>query len=307
MGLRVDAGLPRPGDLTGVSVRPEDTVLARRAADLLTAGPADSTAIVAYACNLPSPPLRVAERIASAIFAGRPEFVRDIAGRWQIARWEAPQPAPVADPGSALSFAVVDVETTGGQARGGDRITEIAVVVVRDGGIADMYETLVNPERSIPPVVTALTNITWAMVKDAPVFRDVAAQVVSALSGHVFAAHNLTFDWKFVCAELARAEGCVLQGRRLCTVRLARRILPQLSRRSLDNVARYYGIPIRNRHRAGGDAYATARCLIRLLSDAQSRGCATWEDLEALARRPRRRRRRRPLASPTPVDRDTTA
>jgi DNA polymerase-3 subunit epsilon len=297
-------------ELTGISARPEDTLLARRATELLIAGPADSVAIVAYACNLPSPPLLVADRIASAIFAGRPEFVRDIDGRWRIGGGRSTstqQRDTSADPVSSLSFAVVDVETTGGQARGGDRVTEIAVVVVRDGAIADIYETLVNPERSIPPFVTALTNITWDMVKDAPTFREIAPRVVRALSGHVFAAHNLPFDWKFVCAELARAEGCVLEGRRLCTVRLARRILPQLSRRSLDNVARYYGIAIRNRHRAGGDAHATARCLVRMLSDARSRGCETWADLEALARRPRRRRRRRPLASPTPVDRDTTA
>jgi DNA polymerase-3 subunit epsilon len=297
-------------ELTGISARPEDTVLATRATELLTAGPADSVAIVAYACNLPSPPLLVADRIASAIFAGRPEFVRDVDGRWRIDGVRSPtkrQRDAFADPVASLSFAVVDVETTGGQARGGDRVTEIAVVVVHDGDIADIYETLVNPERSIPAFVTALTNITWDMVKDAPTFREIAPQVVGALSGHVFAAHNLPFDWKFVCAELARAEGCVLEGRRLCTVRLARRILPQLSRRSLDNVARYYGVTIRNRHRAGGDAYATARCLIRLLSDARSHGCETWADLEALARRPRRKRRRRPLASPTPVDRDTTA
>lgn len=297
-------------ELTGVSVRPEDTVLAKRATELLTTGPADSVAIVAYACNLPGPPLLVADRIAAAIFAGRPEFVRDIDGRWRIDDIRSTNLShrdAAADPVASLSFAVVDVETTGGQARGGDRVTEIAVVVVRDGDIADVYETLVNPERSIPPFVTALTNITWDMVRDAPTFREIAPRVVTALSGHVFAAHNLTFDWKFVCAELARAEGCVLEGRRLCTVRLARRILPQLSRRSLDNVARYYGIAIRNRHRAGGDAYATARCLVRMLSDARSRGCETWADLEALARRPRRRRRRRPPASPTPVDRDTTA
>jgi DNA polymerase III subunit epsilon len=91
-------------------------------------------------------------------------------------------------------------------------------------------------------------------------------------------------------------------------VKMARKVLPQLSRRSLDYVARYYGVEIHGRHRAGGDALATAKCLIRMLSDLSDRGCDTWGDLETLLRAPAiRRKKRRASGLPTPVLRDTTA
>jgi DNA polymerase-3 subunit epsilon len=201
----------------------------------------------------------------------------------------------------------VDVETTGGRPLHGDRITEIAAVVVERGEVTRVYETLVNPERSIPPMITALTNISWSMVKNAPRFRDIVDDVTDMLRGHVFVAHNAAFDWRFVTSEVTRATGGQLDGRRLCTVRLARRVLPQLSRRSLDHVARHYNVEITGRHRAGGDARATARVLLRLLADARDRGCATWPELEVFLRTPVRGRRRRRSAMPGPMDRDTTA
>lgn len=298
----------------GTSVRAERTVLATRAAELLAGGPADDVTVVAYVCSLPSPPQRVAERLATAIFAGRPEFVRDADGRWTLgASGQSPSPerqspvAVVSDMLASLSFAVVDVETTGSMALAGDRITEVAVTVVRDGRVTDSFETLVNPGRPIPAYITRLTNITSAMVQHAPTFREVAPRVVDAISGHVFTAHNATFDWRFISAELSRADGLELAGRRLCTVKLARKLLPQLQRRSLDYLALHYGVEIANRHRAGGDALATARCLVRLLEEARDRGCETWDDLERFGRRARRRRPRRPPGRPTPVTRDTTA
>jgi DNA polymerase-3 subunit epsilon len=207
-----------------------------------------------------------------------------------------------------LSYVVVDTETTGGRAWSGDRITEIAAVVVRNGEIVEMFETLVNPQRPIPPFVTRLTNITWAMVKDAPTFDRVAPDVMRVLEGNVFVAHNMMFDWRFVSSELSRSTGRQLRGRRLCTVNIARKVLPQLSRRSLDYVSRYYGVENHARHRAGGDALATAKCLIRMMSDLSDRGCATWGDLETLLRVPSgRRKKRRASGLPTPVLRDTTA
>jgi DNA polymerase III subunit epsilon len=212
------------------------------------------------------------------------------------------------EPLSSLSYVVVDTETTGGRAYYGDRITEIAAVVVRDGKIVEMFETLVNPERPIPHFVSQLTNITWAMVKDAPTFDQIAPDVMRVLEGNVFVAHNAMFDWRFVAAELSRAANQRLRGRRLCTVGMARKVLPQLPRRSLDHVARYYGVEITGRHRAGGDALATAKCLIKMMADLADRGCDTWEDLDALLRKPpNRRTKRRASGLPTPVTRDTTA
>jgi DNA polymerase-3 subunit epsilon len=261
--------------------------------------------------------------MAHAMFSGRREFVRHEDGRWMLAEITAPdltyQPgthsyatipasahrsAPLCD----LSYVVVDTETTGGRAWLNDRITEIAAVVVRNGEIVEVFETLVNPQRPIPPFVSRLTNITSAMVKDAPTFDLVAPDVMRVLEGHVFVAHNVMFDWRFLNAELSRCTGRRLRGRRLCTASLARKILPQLPRRSLDYVANFYGVEIRRRHRAGGDALATAKCLLRMMSDLSDRGCGSWEELDALLRAPsRRRRKRRPSGMPTPVTRDTTA
>jgi DNA polymerase-3 subunit epsilon len=191
-----------------------------------------------------------------------------------------------------LSYAVVDVETTGGSPWLGHRVTEIAAVVVRDGQIAETFDTLVNPERSIPPFITRLTHITAAMVSDQPIFRDVSPRLLDLLRGHVFVGHNAAFDRRFVQAEVERAGGALPSGRTLCTVRLARRLLPHLRRRSLDHVAHHYGVMLGDRHRAMGDARATAHCLIRMLDDVGSLGLDTWADMQQLlgARRPRRGR-----------------
>jgi DNA polymerase III subunit epsilon len=299
----------------GVSTHPERTLLAERAADYLRSGPATARSLIASVCQLSVLPDAVAEHMAVSLLGGQPGFARAVDGTWRLSEPAAPawrKYAADAEPLlSSLSFAVVDVETTGGRPYAGDRITEIAVVTVRDGEIAGVYETLVNPERSIPPFITRLTNITWEMVRDKPPFRELCDEVLGALDGHVFVAHNAGFDWRFVSAEVARARGRELTGRRLCTVRLARRLLPQLRRRSLDWVAGHYGVEIApgKRHRAAGDALATAECLLRLLDDARSHGCERWSELERLlANTPvRKKRGRRARAFPHPVDRDTTA
>jgi DNA polymerase-3 subunit epsilon len=146
------------------------------------------------------------------------------------------------------------------------------------------------------------------MVKDAPLFRDVCDRLLQTMGGHIFVAHNAAFDWRFVTAEVSRASGQRLAGRQLCTVRLARRLLPHLRSRSLDHVAAYYGVDITARHRAAGDAIATAHVLLGLLRDARDRGCESWPALQELvARRKARARRRRPSAMPRSVDRDCGA
>jgi DNA polymerase-3 subunit epsilon len=144
-------------------------------------------------------------------------------------RAPAPAPAVHAAPGPHadrplldLSYAVVDVETTGGSPQSGHRITEIAVVRVAGGEVQEVYETLVNPRRAIPPQIMKLTGITMEMVRDQRDFSSVSGDVLAALRGHVFVAHNVAFDWRFVAAEVQRAAGLELSGSRLCTVRLSR-------------------------------------------------------------------------------------
>src|SRR5690606_5969882 len=106
-----------------------------------------------------------------------------------------------------LRFAVVDVETTGTSPAQSDRVTEIAIVQVERGEVAEVYETLVNPGRAIPPAIVALTQITQEMVRVAPPFPQVAAEVVGRLRERVFVAHNAPFDWRFVSHEVQRSAG----------------------------------------------------------------------------------------------------
>lgn len=294
----------------GMQTRPEATLLTEKAARFLEKGPADVVDLIGHICNLPAAPRIVAEHMAQAMFTGRPEFVLDPLGRWTLSelapkRTRAKPKAP-AQLLSSLTWAVVDVETTGGPPPN-HRITEIAAVIVQGGQIREVFETLVNPQRSIPPFVTRLTNISWDMVKDAPIFSAVVPALLEKLEGNVFVAHNAQFDWSFLSHEIQRASGARISGNQLCTVRLARRLLPHLPKRSLDYVANYYGIEITGRHRAAGDAIATARCLLRLLDEAADRGCMTWEDLDKLLRHRASRKKKRRSAWPSPVSRDTTA
>lgn len=187
----------------------------------------------------------------------------------------------------SLSYAVVDVETTGTRVHGGDRVMEVAVVHVRDGIAATAAEFLVNPQRPVSPWVSRLTGITWETVHEAPTFGDIAEHIQESIDGHVFVAHNVRFDWRFLSMELQRATGRGLRGRRLCTVKFARKLLPYLRRRNLDALAWHYDVPIIGRHRAGGDARATARILQHMFVDARRQDVGTWNQLETLLRTPK--------------------
>lgn len=307
----------------GTVVGRRPTTLSARAAERLARGPLDALTLMRDVCQVDRLQHDAAERMALALLSSHEEFVQLPSGHWAL---RAPsvhahvpslggptnsESAGVTNALSHVAFAVVDVETTGVRSARGDRVTEIAIARVHAGDIVEVYSQLVNPERLIPAHITALTQITWAMVKDQPCFRHVAEQVTGRLAGHVFTAHNAAFDWRFVSDELGRG-GVRLAGPRLCTVRLARVLLPQLSRRSLDHVTQYFGITIGARHRAAGDAEATARVLLRLLRIAEEEGLTSWPLLEARLASPLTRRRRtaaerRRRAFPLPVPEDHVA
>ncbi len=160
-------------------------------------------------------------------------------------------------------FAVVDIETTGGYA-GNHRITEIAICHHDGKRITDFFFTLINPGRKIPAFITGLTGITTNMVEDAPAFEEVAEDILRLLEGRVLVAHNAHFDYSFLKKEF-EAAGIDWQSKKLCTVRLSRKLLPGLRSYSLGSLAESLGIPVHNRHRAGGDAEATAHIFTRLL------------------------------------------
>ena len=164
-------------------------------------------------------------------------------------------------------YAIIDVETTGGRA-GRDRITEIAIVRYDGAHIVDAWSSLVNPECYIPQGIVELTGITQEMVAHAPRFFEVAKKVVELTEGAVFVAHNVRFDYGFVCEEFRRL-GYVFSRRQLCTVRLSRQVFPGLPSYSLGKLAGSLGIPLYDRHRAMGDASATAE-ILRLILQKES-------------------------------------
>lgn len=200
----------------------------------------------------------------------------------------------MADPAlDALEYVVVDCETTGGAPSRGHRITEIAAVRIdRRGRVVDEFRSLVNPLRPIPRGVTRLTNITEAMVVDAPLFPEIAPRVQQILAGGVFVAHNAPFDLRFVEWEMKRGDYGAPKGRVLCTARLARKMVPEMRSRSLDALIHLYGIACDPRHRAYPDARATAHVLVRLLDLAEEQGIGTWADLDIVLsrRKPRPKR-----------------
>ena len=154
-------------------------------------------------------------------------------------------------------YAIVDIETTGGYAEN-HRVTEIAIYHYDGIQITDQFHTLINPGRKIPHFITGLTGITSEMVSDAPAFEDVASEIYDWLKNRVFVAHNAHFDYSFLKKEFEEA-GIAWNTKKLCTVRLSRKIIPGLSSYSLGRLAESLGIRITDRHRAGGDAEATAK------------------------------------------------
>ncbi|WP_207493163.1 exonuclease domain-containing protein [Aridibaculum aurantiacum] len=160
-------------------------------------------------------------------------------------------------------FAIVDIETTGGYASA-NGITEIAIAIHDGTSMVDYYETLINPDMPIPRYVQSLTGITNAMVSQAPYFDEVAPRIYELLHDKIFVAHNVNFDYSFIKHHLERAGLC-LDCKKLCTVRLGRKILPGYPSYSLGKLCRSLEIEIEQRHRAGGDTLATVKLFERML------------------------------------------
>jgi DNA polymerase-3 subunit epsilon len=161
-------------------------------------------------------------------------------------------------------FAIVDIETTGGYASA-NSITEIAIAIHDGEKLVDYFETLINPLVPIPKYVQALTGITHAMVSQAPLFKEVANKIYTLLNDKIFVAHNVNFDYSFIKYHLAQA-GYEMDCKKLCTVRLGRRVLPGHLSYSLGKLCRCLGIEVEQRHRAGGDTKATVKlfeCILK--------------------------------------------
>lgn len=165
---------------------------------------------------------------------------------------------------SETPFVVVDTETTGTRPAT-ERIIEIGAVRVVDGEIVETYDQLINPDRIIPGRITQITGISNSMVYESPTADRVMPDFLEFLGDDILVAHNLSFDLGFINAELERLALPPLSNTSLCTLRLARRLLRGLRSKGLTALAKFYGIKVKGRHRALGDAEATAKILVHFL------------------------------------------
>ncbi|WP_026915299.1 exonuclease domain-containing protein [Christiangramia portivictoriae] len=163
-----------------------------------------------------------------------------------------------------LKYAVVDIETTGNGIKG-NRITEVCVIILENGEITKTFTSLVNPSQSIPLYIESLTGINDDMVSSAPQFSEVADEIMEMTRDCIFVAHNVNFDYNILRAEFAMLD-MDFKRKRLCTVRLTKKLIPGLFSYSLGNICTSINIPIYDRHRAQGDCEATVILLKRCLS-----------------------------------------
>ncbi|HRP51982.1 MAG TPA: 3'-5' exonuclease [Fluviicola sp.] len=155
----------------------------------------------------------------------------------------------------SVNYAIVDIETTGGSVKS-SKITEIAIYKHDGHGIIDSFSSLVNPEMPIPDFIVNFTGITNEMVKDAPKFYEIAKKIIEFTDDCIFVAHNVGFDYGIIRHEF----------KQLCTVRASRIVLPGMESYSLGKLTKALGITLKNRHRAAGDAEATAHLFTQLMN-----------------------------------------
>ena len=167
-------------------------------------------------------------------------------------------------------FSIIDIETTGQSYKNG-KITEIAIYQHNGQEVTDSFSTLINPEMDIPFFITELTGINNEMVRTAPKFYQVAKKIIEMTIGRTFVAHNASFDYKFIKEEYARL-GYNYHRKTMCTVKLSRKLLPGHPSYSLGKLCADLGIEINGRHRATGDALATARLFDILVERNDSLG-----------------------------------
>ncbi|AOW19792.1 exonuclease domain-containing protein [Urechidicola croceus] len=156
-------------------------------------------------------------------------------------------------------YSIIDIETTGGT-----KITEISIFIFDGNKVIDEYTTLVNPECLIPAFITNLTGITNAMVGNAPKFYEIAKKVYEMTEYNIFVAHNVNFDYNIIQKEF-KSLGLDFKRKKLCTIRLSRKLIPGLKSYSLGSLCSTQGINIVDRHRAKGDAEATVILFEKLL------------------------------------------
>ncbi len=165
-------------------------------------------------------------------------------------------------------YAVIDIETTGGNYKTG-KIIELAVAIFDGNSIIDTYSTLINPGCYVPPFITGLTGIDNEMLRNAPHFYQIAKKFVEITAGHIFVAHNAPFDYSYIKQEY-KELGFNFKMPRLCTLHESRKTFPHLKSHGLGNLCRDLNIENISRHRALGDVLATVELLRKIMEVRQN-------------------------------------
>ena len=161
-------------------------------------------------------------------------------------------------------YTIIDIESTGGKFNE-ESIIEVAAYRFDGTSIKDQFISLVDPQRDIHPYVEKLTGITSKMVKTAPKFHEIAKRIVEITSDSILVAHNAQFDYRILQLEFKRL-GYEFSMKSLCTVILSQELLPDQESYKLGRLSRSLGIPLKDRHRASGDALATVE-LFKILME----------------------------------------
>lgn len=165
---------------------------------------------------------------------------------------------------NSKKYVVVDIETTG-LSRFKHGITEIAAQMYEDGKVIAEFQTLVNPERHIPPMITRLTGIDNDMVADAPTIHEVMPDFIEFLGDHIFVAHNASFDFNFLDHYKFQTMNCGIENPVLCTRKLANRLLSHLPKKNLGSLCDHFALTNRQAHRAMADVEVTVQILDRFI------------------------------------------
>ncbi|MAG61149.1 hypothetical protein CL619_05150 [archaeon] len=189
-----------------------------------------------------------------------------------------------------MVFTVIDIETTG-LSKHNNQITEIAAVKVKNGEIVEQFQSLVNPQTDIPKFITRLTGINNEMVKDSPTIKEILPYFIQFLGNDVFVAHNASFDFGFLEHNCQKHHNHCLENKRLCTRKLANRILPELPRKRLQDLCEYFDLTNQQAHRAMADVEVTTQVFNNFLTHLEKEeGISNIEDLIKFEMSPRRRR-----------------
>ncbi|MGX7419253.1 ATP-dependent DNA helicase DinG [Carnobacterium gallinarum] len=181
------------------------------------------------------------------------------------------------------TYAVVDIETTGGNVENGDKIIQFGCVLLEDGKIVQQFATDINPGVRIPKQIEYLTGISTKQVANAPYFEDVATTIYNLLADCVFIAHNIQFDYQFLDGELQNCGLPPLKLKGMDTVELAQILVPTAASFRLTDLATQFEFKHENPHQADSDAYVTAQLFLLLNEKAKKLPLVTLEKILELA------------------------